>query len=468
MKVFGVEIRLAQAFEKQLQAVYATGAGWYNIVRESVTGAWQSNIVIDGPRELTAFSAVYACIDLISADIGKLGACLYQKVKGGTKIDVREATPTSPFLRVLTKPNQFQTWLQFIVQWMVMKLMYGNVYVFKEREVGNRKMVAALYVLDSSRITPLVADDGGVYYRLAADYLSGLTEPITVPASEIIHDRGVTLFHPLVGVTPIYACGVSTTMGLRIQANSTRFFGNSSQPGGQLTSPGRIDDETAKRLKSEFEGKFSGANAGRIFVAGNGLKYEAMSVPAVDAQLIEQLGWTVADVARCFHMPLWKIGADKEPLRQSVESLNQTYYSDCLQIHITGIQSLLNEGLELPPDYGVELNLEDLLMMDTQARYVTKGQAVKDGWLAPNEVRESEGYPPVPGGETPYLQQQNFSLSALAKRDAKDDPFATAKPPPPPPGDGPPPPDPNAAAKAVYDVLMKELLLETATLGATE
>ncbi len=31
--------------------------------------------------------------------------------------------------------------------------------------------------------------------------------------------------------------------------------------------------------------------------------------------------------------------------------------------------------------------------------------------------------PPVAGGDSPMLQQQNFSLAALAKRDAKEDPF---------------------------------------------
>jgi phage portal protein BeeE len=30
---------------------------------------------------------------------------------------------------------------------------------------------------------------------------------------------------------------------------------------------------------------------------------------------------------------------------------------------------------------------------------------------------------PVDGGDTPYLQQQNYSLSALNKRDALEDPF---------------------------------------------
>jgi phage portal protein BeeE len=30
-----------------------------------------------------------------------------------------------------------------------------------------------------------------------------------VPASEIIHDTYITPFHPLIGLSPIYACGLS-------------------------------------------------------------------------------------------------------------------------------------------------------------------------------------------------------------------------------------------------------------------
>ena len=40
-----------------------------------------------------------------------------------------------------------------------------------------------------------------------------------------------------------------------------------------------------------------------------------------------------------------------------------------------------------------------------------------------NEGRALLNYPPAEGGDTPYLQQQNYSLAALNKRDQKDDPF---------------------------------------------
>jgi phage portal protein BeeE len=61
--------------------------------------------------------------------------------------------------------------------------------------------------------------------------------------------------------------------------------------------------------------------------------------------------------------------------------------------------------------------------MDPSTRMDALNKAIGGGWLSPNEGRRQENLPPVEGGATPYLQQQNFSLAALAKRDASDDPF---------------------------------------------
>jgi len=306
-----------------------------------------------------------------------------------------------------------------VEQWIVSKLLYGNTYVVKERD--GRGIVTGMYVLHPQRVTPLVAENGEVFYQCNPDNLSGLREPLTFPAREIIHDTMVSLWHPLVGVSPIYACGLSATMGNRIQANSTRFFGNMSRPSGSLTGPGPISDETAARLKKSFEESFSGGNIGRVMVAGDGLKYEPMMIAAHDAQLIEQLKWSVDDVARCFHVPLWKIGG-AEPVRTSVESLNQTYYSDCLQALIESAEALLDDGLGLTKvGYHAEFCLDGLMRMDTAARYKAKNDAVSGGWMKPNEARAGEDLPPVVGGDDCYLQQQYWGLGQLAKRTAAPD-----------------------------------------------
>jgi HK97 family phage portal protein len=410
-----------------------SSSGVLGLILESFSGAWQKNVVVDPDRNLLAFSAVYACVTLIGNDIGKLRPKLVVQEDTGVWSEV---VSTSPFLPVLRKPNRYQNRIQFYTHWVVTKLLHGNAYVLKQRD--RRGVVVALFVLDPRLVTPVVADDGSVYYQLNADKLSEVRDPITVPASEIIHDRMPSLWHPLLGVSPIYACGSSATQGIRIQANSAAFFENMSRPSGMLTAPGHIPDDTAARLKQAFEDNFSGSKIGRLAVLGDALKYEAMAIPAVDAQLIEQLKWTIEDVARCFHVPLHMISGGVNPTFQNIGSLTQSYYSQTLQTLIESMELCLFEGLSLPDRYDVEFDLEALLRMDQSSRYDAYGKAIGAGWMEPNVARLRENMPPAKGGDTPYLQQQNWSLAQLDKRDINAQPGAAAPAAAPAPSSGAP------------------------------
>ena len=67
--------------------------------------------------------------------------------------------------------------------------------------------------------------------------------------------------------------------------------------------------------------------------------------------------------------------------------------------------------------------------MDTGTRVKAAADSITGG-LSFNEVRKKyHGVGPVKGGESPMTQQQNFSIAALAERDAND-PFAKPKPAP--------------------------------------
>jgi HK97 family phage portal protein len=433
MKMPAILTRMGAAISgKSMTAVPTTGGGWFRVIGESFAGAFQSAVQVDAPRDILTYSGVFAPLTLITSDIAKLRVKLVAEDEAtGIFTEVKRG---SPFLPVLRRPNRYQNRIKFFQQWILSKLLYGNAYILKQRDA--RGIVVAMYVLSGERVTPLVTHQGDVYYKLEADHLSGLQTSITVPASEIIHDMMPALWHPLVGVSPLYAAGMSATMGRKIQGNSANFFANMSRPGGMLTAPNTIDDETALRLKTEFEQNFAGTKMGRLFVGGDGLKYEPMAIPAEAAQLIEQLKWTVEDVARCFHMPLFKVGGPV-PTGHTIEALNLQYYTDCLQSLIEDAELALKEGLTLPAHLDVEFDIDGLARMDTAAQVATLNDSVKGGWLAPNEARAKRNLAPVAGGASPYLQQQNYSLAALAKRDAQDDPFGTARPPQPPPPPAP-------------------------------
>ena len=155
---------------------------------------------------------------------------------------------------------------------------------------------------------------------------------------------------------------------------------------------------------------------------GDGLKYEAMTIPAQQAQLIEQLRWTVEAVASCFHVPLHKIGAATNVKFSNMAEMNQDYYSQTLQGLIESIELLLDEGLGLtggPQTLGVELDLEGLLRMDPVQRAQRNEINVKAGIWSPNEARATDNMPPVAGGEQPFKQMQDIPLAALANQPTK-------------------------------------------------
>jgi HK97 family phage portal protein len=426
MKLFGFNITREKAIVPSLSSVDGRG-GWFSIFRESFPGAWQQNTEVELANVLT-YSPVYACISLISRDISKLRLRLMEQDED--EIWIETANPA--FSPVLRKPNHYQTPIEFLQNWLITKLIHGNTYVLKQRD--NRDVVVGMYVLEPTRVTPMVSGSGDVYYSLQQDALSGVGQhSVVVPASEIIHDRMNPWYHPLVGISPISACGLAAVQALRIMDNSSTFFGNGSNPSGVLTATGAISDETAQRLKDHWTTAFSGANAGQVAVLGDGLKFERMAMSAVDAQLIDQLNWTALEVCRAFNMPPYKVGVGPMPTYNNIEALNQEYYAQTLQHHIQSIEAALDKGLGLETkingrQYGVDIDETGLLRMDTATKLKAALDALAGG-MSPNEVRRRyHELGPVPGGDQPYLQKQNWPLELLGSDQPAPTPAPAAAP----------------------------------------
>lgn len=400
--------------------------GWRTLIAEPFPGGWQRNMEVKA-GEVLSHPTVYRCIGLISADVAKCRVKLVQQDENGIWTETKSAA----FSPVLKKPNGYQTRIQFFESWMISKLTHGNTYVLKQRD--GRGVVVKLYILDPTRCEPLIASNGELFYRLRPDELSEQPSEVIVPAREIIHDRMNTLHHPLVGVSPIFAAGLAAAQGLRILEESATFFANGAKPSGVLTTDDEIDEEDAVKIKAGWREMFSGKNAGAVAVLADGLKYQALGVTAHDSQLIEQLKMSAETVCSVFGVPAYKVGAGPVPANNNIEALDAQYYAQCLQTHFEHIELLLDEGLALPEGFGTEFDMDDLLRLDSKTLMEVLDKA--KGKLTVNEQRRRLGVKPVKGGDTVYLQEQDHSLEALSKRDAREDPFAkgTASPPPPPP-----------------------------------
>ncbi len=404
--------------------------GLWPWIQETSAGGWQRNETFQVDTVLRN-PTLYACVTLISDDISKLRPMIVQQDSDRVWTEV----DSPAFSPVLDQPNSFQTWPDYANWYICSKLLSGNVYVLKERD--DRGVVRALYVLNPFLVTPLVAPDGSVFYQLTpdSDNLNQVPDPIIVPAREIIHDRVCPLFHPLCGVSPVYAAGFPAVLGLNVRDAQDKFVTNGSRPGGVLLVPGTMKQADADAMKTEWKSSFGGDKQGDIAILTGGMSYLPMGMmTAEQSRVIELLHMTDEDIAKCFHMPRHKVGVGPDPTYTNIQAKNQDYLNDCLQQHITRFNVKHTQGLGLDNVPGktlaFELDLDDLLLMDMAAKAEAAQKAVTSG-LSFNEARfRFWDAAPVKGGESPMSQQQNFSLEALAKRDALPDPFGKTTPAP--------------------------------------
>lgn len=407
MRLFGFDIsRKSSAVnvEKALSNV-PVSRGWWPLIKEPFTGAWQRNKE-ERLDTLLNYPALYACISRIATDIGKLPFSLKSRNANGTWSEI-DSPAFSPVLR---KPNHYQTGQQFREYWALSRLTQGNTYVLKERD--QRGVVVGLYILDPCRVMPLIADNGEVFYQLYTDNLNLLPdgfEPLIVPASEIIHDRCICPFHPLIGLPPIAAAYLPTLKNMRILRSSAEFFGNNANPSGILSAPGAISDDTAKRLSDHWNTNFTGENSGKVAVVGDGLSFVALNSKSVDSQMVEQLRYSDEQICQPFGIPPFKIGLGTIPSGLGVDAINQLYYDDALQAPIQAMETLLTEGLNAMP-YKVDMDESVLMRMDAGKKAEYHKTLIDGSIETINEGRLDFNLPPLDGGDTVYKQQQDYPL----------------------------------------------------------
>jgi HK97 family phage portal protein len=417
-------------------------SGWIDITPAQPPGYFQLDIKFR-PEVVLAFPSVFACVSLISNDIGKLRTRLMSLDDKG----VWSESASAAYSPVLRRPNSYQNQIQFKQWWVVSKLVWGNTYLLKVRD--GRGVVVGLYILDPALVQPLIAPDGSIFYQLSQDNLSALEFPtVFVPASEIIHDRMNCLFHPLVGVSPLFSASLPASSGLEILKDSQRFFRQGAKPSGLLVAPGAISDPTARELKSYWNDNFTGANAGKVAVVGDGMKYEPIRMTSVDSQTKEQMALTAEMVAQVFHVPAFKVGGPI-PAGQKVGDLNQIYFNDALHSLIEEMEACLDDGLSLPPTYRTELELDNLLRMDSATQAEVTSKLVQGSVYTINEGRRAHNLPPLPGGDTVYMQQQDFPLQEVR--------LNKIAPPAAPPAPAPEPPAPPADDAEFTDEQQREL-----------
>lgn len=226
------------------------------------------------------------------------------------------------------------------------------------------------------------------------------------PTADIWHRRVNPVPGHLLGLSPIAMHVLTISSGIAAMRFGAQFFEDGAHPSGILTYDKDIDNTKAETAKQRFVTALRGKR--EPVVLGNGWKYQAIQIAPNESQFLELNNYTGAECCRIFGPALAEVFGYETGNSLTYANIEQrsldllTYAADPwlvrLEKYVTDLMSAQRY---------VEFNRKKLLKSDLLSRYQAHQIALRNRFMVPNEVREEEGMPPLPGGDQPLPISQS-------------------------------------------------------------
>ena len=352
-------------------------------------------------RTVDGIPAVYTCIRILADGILQAAPLLYRALPGGGR---EEATdhPLYSTLRDLVNPELSAA------DWRdgMMRSLLGWGDAFSEIVRDAQGQVTQLWPLFPGAMQidrdPASLRKRYRYSRGDGTVKTWLFDGLRPP----IHHWMINSLDGIRGRSPASVLRESFGLSKAAEEFGARYFGSGAQPGGLLTTEGKLSPETAKRMRDDWERLHSGLDRShRIAVFEQGLKFQALSIPPNDAQFLETRQFQDVQIAGVFGVPAFMINAaSASNWGTGIESQKNALVSLTLQPYFVRIQQAMARDFFGRRDfatYGIEFDASTLLRGDYATRMTGHATALNWGIKTLNEVRDEEGYNPLPTGDDP-------------------------------------------------------------------
>jgi HK97 family phage portal protein len=244
---------------------------------------------------------------------------------------------------------------------------------------------AQIQPVDSKQVTVAVRGGQLDHYKIGkAEY-----DP-----AQIWHERQYPVSGSPVGLSPIAYAAASIGGYLSAQQFALDWFGNGATPSAILKNSKRtLNAEEASITKRRF---MASVTNGEPFVTGMDWDYQMLGAKATESQFLEEMRYSLSDVARFFGVPADTIDAPQES--GSITYANITQRN--LQLLIMNIgpavarrERALSRLLANPRR--VKLDAEALLRMDPQTRQTVLASKIQNRQLTVDEARAQDNLPPL-------------------------------------------------------------------------
>jgi HK97 family phage portal protein len=351
------------------------------------------------PSTAMRVAAVYACVRLIAGAVATLPLHLYERTSDG-----RQRVEDAPLWWLLneqpsTRYSAASHWEHVIAT----LLLRGDPCTFIRRgPMGDVKELVPL-PWDAVRIERHTNDEGTVdrlkyYVQDVRTFGVDQDDMLHFPGFGFNGERSMSVIQ--------WAARNAAGNALAMDEYSGRFFAGGAHPSIVLEAPNKMGKELVADLQQAFAAKYSGLdNAHKLpLVLTEGIKANALTVNAEDAQLLDARKFQVVDIARAFGVPPHMIGETSASTSwgSGIESMGRAFVTYTLQPHLVRIEQELNRKLFRTARRFVEFNRDALLEGDSKAqadyfKAALGGPGSGPGWMSPDDVRKIKNMPPKGG-----------------------------------------------------------------------
>ena len=406
---------LFKRFRQKLKLLFNNSA-WNEYVRAFVSGD-DLPLIINGTQRISTetamkYSAVFACVRVLSETLASMPAMLYRKKKNGDR-EVRNDLAVYDILH--NAPNDEMSPFNFKEACMVALNTGGNAVC--ERLVSANGELVGLYpygwqmvAIDRDRET------GKLVYKIKGD----TRKEKVLSRDQVLHIPGLS-YDGITGLSPIQYAASAVRLGLSYEQFGVNFYQNGANASGVVKFPGVMSDASFDRFKADFAKNYQGlVNTGRPIILEGGGEFQQLTIKPADAQLIESKKFQIEDIARVYRVPLHLIQDLDRATFSNIEQQSLEFVMYTMLPWFKRWEEAVNSQLltrqERQAGYYVEFKLDALLRGDAKSRAEAYATGRQWGWLSVNDIRKLENMNPIPNGDI-YLEPLNMGEAGKAQNE---------------------------------------------------
>lgn len=370
---------------------------WDNDIRAIIHGLPSASGVSVNEKTAMRFSAVYACVRILSETLASMPIILYRDRKKGDKSSGKDRAVEHPLYDLLkTAPNDEIPSMILKETLMSHVVLSGNGYTQVRR--NRRDEIVDLNLLPWTQVEVKRNIE-----TLKIEYwVNDRGKQIKLNPLEVFHIPGLG-FDGVKGYSPIRMAQEAVGLGLAAEEFGARFFSNGANAGGIVEYEGRMKDEAKTEFRKAFNEKYAGlGKSGGLIFLENGSKFTKLAIPNNEAQFLETRKFQIEEIARIYRVPLHLLQNLDRATNNNIEHQSLEFVMYTMLPWFTRWEQFINFKLltkkERQEGYFAEFLINALLRGDAKSRAYMYHLMRQDGIMNADEWRELENMNPQEDG----------------------------------------------------------------------